>query len=127
MESDMGHDLLLHMGRWRNKFKFDYNFVRPLHPHKEIMNYVECYNQAKPVVDVESTGSSRCIVIRWRAPRRDCICLNTDGALLGGVAGCGGGFRDSNGACKGGFAKNIGSVGAYVAELWGVYEGLILG
>ncbi|PNY06182.1 ribonuclease H [Trifolium pratense] len=112
--------------RWRNKFKFDSNFVRPLHPHKEIMNYVDCYNKAKPVVDVVSASSRRRIDIRWRAPQRDCICLNTDGALLGGVAGCGGAFRDSNGAWKGGFAKNIGSASAYVAELWGVYEGLCL-
>ncbi|PNY05666.1 hypothetical protein L195_g002121 [Trifolium pratense] len=44
-------------------------------------------------------------------------------ALLGGVAGCGGAFRDSNGAWKGGFAKNIGTASAYVVELWVCIKG----
>ncbi|MCI43937.1 ribonuclease H protein [Trifolium medium] len=42
------------------------------------------------------------------------------------VAGCGGVIRDNNGVTvlKGGFGKNLGICSAYVAELWGVLEGL---
>ncbi|PNX55023.1 ribonuclease H [Trifolium pratense] len=54
------------------------------------------------------------------------VTVADNGALLCGVTGCGGVFRDSSGAWKGGFAKNVGRATAYLAELWGVYEGLCL-
>ncbi|PNX73149.1 hypothetical protein L195_g029047 [Trifolium pratense] len=38
--------------------------------------------------------------------------------------GCGGIIRGSNGGWLGGFVKYVGHVTTYVAELWGVYEGL---
>lgn len=41
-----------------------------------------------------------------------------------GVAGCGGLLRDYNGVWIGGFAKHLGVCSTYVAELWGVLEGL---
>jgi ribonuclease HI len=51
--------------------------------------------------------------------------LNTDGASKEeGWAGCGGIIRGSDGEWLGGFAKNLGRCSAFVAELWGVYEGL---
>ncbi|PNX62105.1 ribonuclease H [Trifolium pratense] len=51
--------------------------------------------------------------------------LNTDGAYKEGrVAGCGGVIRDSSGVWKGGFTNKLGICNAYVAELWGVLEGL---
>jgi ribonuclease HI len=51
--------------------------------------------------------------------------LNTDGAYKdGSAAGCGGVIRDSHGGWIGGFAKYLGICSAYVAELWGVLEGL---
>jgi ribonuclease HI len=40
------------------------------------------------------------------------------------VAGCGGIIRGSHGEWLGGFAKCVGLCSAFVAELWGVYEGL---
>ncbi|GAU21472.1 hypothetical protein TSUD_241950 [Trifolium subterraneum] len=42
----------------------------------------------------------------------------------GSAAGCGGVICDINGIWRGGFAKNLGIYSAYVAELWGVLEGL---
>ncbi|GAU11214.1 hypothetical protein TSUD_342040 [Trifolium subterraneum] len=42
------------------------------------------------------------------------------------VASCGGILRNSNGQWLGGFSKNLGRCNAYLAELWGVYEGLRL-
>jgi ribonuclease HI len=41
-------------------------------------------------------------------------------------ADCGGIIRGSDGEWLGGFAKNFRICSAYVAELWGVYEGLRL-
>ncbi|MCI23311.1 ribonuclease H protein, partial [Trifolium medium] len=42
----------------------------------------------------------------------------------GRVAGCGGIIRDSDGHWIGSFAKSLGTCSAYVAELWGIFEGL---
>ncbi|PNX58030.1 ribonuclease H [Trifolium pratense] len=51
--------------------------------------------------------------------------LNTDGAYKDKqVAGCGGVIRGSQGEWIGGFAKNVGLCSAFIAELWGVLEGL---
>jgi ribonuclease HI len=53
--------------------------------------------------------------------------LNTDGASRGDVtAGCGGLIRNSEGQWLGGFSRNLGCCSAYLAELWGVYDGLCL-
>jgi ribonuclease HI len=51
--------------------------------------------------------------------------LNTDGASKEeGQAGCGGIIRGSDKEWLGGFPKNLGRCSAFVAELWGVFEGL---
>jgi ribonuclease HI len=42
------------------------------------------------------------------------------------VAGCGGVFRGKNGKWICDFSKALGACSAYVAELWGVFEGLKL-
>jgi ribonuclease HI len=50
---------------------------------------------------------------------------NTDGASKStGTASCGGIIRGSYGEWLGGFAKNLATCSAFVAELWGVLEGL---
>ncbi|PNY17996.1 ribonuclease H [Trifolium pratense] len=51
--------------------------------------------------------------------------LNTDGAAKKetGMTGCGGLLRDSNGRWVVRFAKNLGNTNAYMADLWGLYEG----
>jgi ribonuclease HI len=49
----------------------------------------------------------------------------TDGASKStGTTSCGGIIRGSYGECFGGFANNLGTCSAFVAELWGVLEGL---
>jgi ribonuclease HI len=51
--------------------------------------------------------------------------INTDGAYKADqVAGCGGVIRGMHGEWLGGFAKGVGLCSAFIAELWGVYEGL---
>ena len=54
--------------------------------------------------------------------------LNTDGASHGnpGLASAGGVLRDGEGEWCGGFALNIGRCSAPLAELWGVYYGLVI-
>ena len=54
--------------------------------------------------------------------------LNTDGASHGnpGPAAAGGALRNGEGEWCGGFAVNIGSCTAPLAELWGVYYGLVV-
>jgi ribonuclease HI len=53
------------------------------------------------------------------------VMLNTDGAYKDHqIAGCGGVIRGNQGEWLGGFAKCVGLCSAFVAELWGVVEGL---
>jgi ribonuclease HI len=65
------------------------------------------------------------IMVCWKPPMEGWVKLNTDGAYKDeSAAGCGGVIRDSHGGWLGGFAKYLGICSAYVAELWGVLEGL---
>lgn len=54
--------------------------------------------------------------------------FKSDGAARASsnMAGCGGLLRGEHGEWLGGFARNLGDTTTYVAELWGVYEGLKL-
>jgi ribonuclease HI len=56
----------------------------------------------------------------------DWISINTDSAVKHGVAGCGGVLRDHRGFWIKGFARNNGTTSAFIAELWGAYDGLCL-
>ncbi|MCI24591.1 putative non-LTR retroelement reverse transcriptase [Trifolium medium] len=63
--------------------------------------------------------------IGWNPPPEGWVKLNTDGSCSdGGWIGCGGVLRGSHGEWLGGFANFIGQGNAYLAELWGVFEGL---
>ena len=54
--------------------------------------------------------------------------LNSDGCDAGnpGLAGCGGVVRDSHGDWVTGFSRHIGITNSFVAELWGLRDGLML-
>ena len=54
--------------------------------------------------------------------------LNTDGLVFGnlGVASCGGVIRDDCGNWISGFTKRIGITNSFIAEMWGLREGLIM-
>ena len=54
--------------------------------------------------------------------------MNTDGALCthSGSAGCGGVVRDDRGEWVAGFSRRIGATNSFMAELWGLRDGLIL-
>ncbi|MCI08269.1 putative non-LTR retroelement reverse transcriptase [Trifolium medium] len=65
------------------------------------------------------------VLIGWKPPPNGWVKLNSDGSCKdNGIAGCGGIIRGSDGEWLGGFAKCIGRCNAYLAELWGVFEGL---
>lgn len=68
------------------------------------------------------------ITCRWERPPKGWMKLNTDGCAAGspGLAGCGGVVRDSNGEWVSGFSRLIGTTNSFVAELWGLRDGLIL-
>jgi ribonuclease HI len=112
---------------WRNKEMFDESFMRPSRPLPLLMKMLQEYNDA--VTDSMVVGGIQKMVslIGWKPPRESFIKLNTDGAYkVNQIAGCGGVVRGSHGEWLGGFAKGIGLCSAFVAELWGVYEGLKL-
>ena len=66
--------------------------------------------------------------IRWEKPFAGWMKLNIDGSVFGslGVAGCGGVIRDDYGQWISGFTKRIGITNSFIAELWGLREGLIM-
>ncbi|MCH79274.1 putative non-LTR retroelement reverse transcriptase [Trifolium medium] len=75
----------------------------------------------------EAHGDERKGVIQvgWNHPEGDWIMLNTDGASRrSDLAGCGGLLRNSNGQWLGGFSHHLGCCNSYLAELWGVLDGL---
>ncbi|MCH94217.1 ribonuclease H protein, partial [Trifolium medium] len=66
-------------------------------------------------------------MVGWTPPKEGYVKLNTDGACKNQqIAGCGGIIRGSQGEWIVSFAKYIGKSSAFVAEMWGVVEGLRL-
>ena len=66
--------------------------------------------------------------MRWERPQVGWACLNTDGAAVGnpGRARCGGLIRNERGEWLGGFSRSIGCADSFMAELWGLRDGLTL-
>ncbi|KAE8690236.1 hypothetical protein F3Y22_tig00110904pilonHSYRG00066 [Hibiscus syriacus] len=64
----------------------------------------------------------------WTLPPPEWICLNTDGSVTDtrNYGAIGGVIRNSNGDWITGFARNVGSTSILQAELWGIYEGLLI-
>ena len=68
------------------------------------------------------------VACRWEKPPEGWIKLNTDGCVAGsmGLAGCGGVVHDSHGEWISGFSRHIGITNSFMAELWGLRDGLLL-
>ena len=101
---------------WRDRVKFLRNLAR------EVMRAKKTEEESRARVQrVE-------IMVGWTPPRGGWMKLNTDGASHGnpGLASAGGVLRDGEGEWCGGFALNIGRCSAPLAELWGVYYGLVI-
>ncbi|XP_019163505.1 PREDICTED: uncharacterized protein LOC109159849 [Ipomoea nil] len=68
------------------------------------------------------------IWVHWSPPQSGFIKLNSDGArkALSGLASAGGILRDQQGNWLAGFITKIGVTNSFIAELWGIREGLRL-
>jgi ribonuclease HI len=110
---------------WRNKENHEEGFLRPYNPAQFIMQRATEYDLATKN-DKVVTGREKVVShIRWRPPKISFVKLNTDGAYKKDqIAGCGGIIRGNQGEWLGGYAKCVGLCSAFVAELWGVLEGL---
>jgi hypothetical protein len=110
---------------WRNKEMHDENFVRPVYTVQHVNNRVKDYHQAKRANDVVGGREYVMQQIGWQPPSGNFVKINTDEARKQcSRARCGGIIRGSQGEWLGGFAKRVGDCSAFVAELWGVLEGL---
>lgn len=103
-------------------------YSRPYQPWKVVSNSMSNYKNAVVRDILEAHREYMDVEVRWEAPSPGWVSLNTDGASKsnGGVAGCGGLCRDCTGTWLCGFSCNIGSCNAFLAEIWGVLEGLHL-
>jgi len=86
---------------------------------------VQKYRQA----DVSAVGGNVRqkveIDVLWKKQEVGWIRLNTDGASRRNIAaGSGGLFRNHDGKWLGGYSRNLGQCSAYIAELWGILDGL---
>jgi hypothetical protein len=96
-----------------------------VYPSQHILTLVDDYMGATSSNDIATMKSKVLSLIGWKPPKDLFVRVNTDGAYKEHVvAGCGGLIRGSHGEWLGGFAKCVGICSAFVAELWGVYEGL---
>jgi ribonuclease HI len=86
------------------------------------------YKNTQQMHEKVCVNSKEEIHISWQPPHHGWLVLNTDGAAKAGtgLTRCGGVIRDAHGNWIVGFAKNLGTTNAYIAELWGLYEGLKL-
>ncbi|MCH94985.1 putative non-LTR retroelement reverse transcriptase, partial [Trifolium medium] len=115
--------------QWRNKSIHDAEFVIPERPWQVVMDYVAAYNHSMLVEEqLRHEKVQQQVDIRWLAPPPGWFALNSDGAakLSESKAGCGGVLRNETGNWIEGFTKALGDTTAYMAELWGIYEGLRL-
>ncbi|XP_045810455.1 uncharacterized protein LOC123904892 [Trifolium pratense] len=110
---------------WRNREAHGDERVRPSQPWRVIMNWVHHYKRANVSQIASHITTKEVVQIGWNGPEGDWIMLNTDGASrCGSTAGCGGLLRNSGGQWLGGFSHHLGRCNAYIAELWGVFDGL---
>ncbi|GAU31911.1 hypothetical protein TSUD_270960 [Trifolium subterraneum] len=111
--------------KWRNQELHEDSFVRPSMPVHHVGRMAMEYRKAMSNSEL-ALGRTRAIsMIRWSPPKANFVKLNTDGACKEHIiAGCGGIVRGSEGEWIGGFAKCVGMCNAFIAEMWGVLEGL---
>ncbi|GAU51253.1 hypothetical protein TSUD_412460, partial [Trifolium subterraneum] len=112
--------------KWRNKRVHEPNHTSQWKPWSFILNLVNEYKYTKQARETEKPCQKELKDIKWIYPAKGWVCLNTDGAAKSdtGIAGCGGILRNDNGIWICGFSKFLGNTSAYMAEVWGLYEGL---
>lgn len=113
---------------WRNRTMHDPSFSRPAFPATVVQRYVHEYQVGKNQLNPAQGGVKETVLVSWKPAVDGWVTVNTDGASKagGGISGCGGLVRDHHGRWLGGFTRFIGETHAYIAELWGALEGLLL-
>src|SRR4051812_3583963 len=87
---------------------------------------VEYYGLTEKIMKEKCMERSMEIQVHFKFPKKGWVCINVDGACKNGVIGCGGIICGDVGEWISGFAKFIGRGEPYMAELWGLYEGIKL-
>ncbi|KAH9666802.1 putative ribonuclease H protein [Citrus sinensis] len=111
---------------WRNHFLFAGKLV------DGVTVYMDAMARANEIYKVYNSGISQQprrkeIFIRWIPPPWPWCKLNSDGSRKNDrEAGAGGVIQDSVGHWISGFCMRIGESSVLMAELWGLYQGLIL-
>jgi hypothetical protein len=103
--------------------------VSPEKPWQVIVDYVEAYKASMiPEDQTWNIRQKQQVNVTWLSPSPGWTVLNSDGAAKTSdrKTGCGGVLRNDKGLWLAGFAKALGHTTTYMAELWGVYEGLRL-
>ncbi|KAK2419102.1 heat shock 70 kDa protein [Trifolium repens] len=111
---------------WRNKERFDADFIRPIKQTEVVRQRMENYRVADRVIQAGCQDHRCTVEIGWKPPNAGWVCLNIDGTCINGSIGCGGVICGNEGEWLHGFSKFIGRGDAYIAELWGVFEGMKL-
>lgn len=112
---------------WRNKQIHEDNYSRPPYPSRHVLAAAQEYDTGLSLRRSVGERNFQTAAIGWRANRADMVVLNTDGAMKTalGISACGGVLRDVQ-RWLGGFAKRLHVTSAFLAEMWGVLEGLNL-
>jgi ribonuclease HI len=111
---------------WRNKERHVDSYTRPYNPASVVMSNMKNYSLSVNAITTQAEHQRIVVSVRWSPPPRGWVRLNTNGSCRDcGHIGCGGIIRGSDGEWLGGFSKYISIGSAYLAELWGVLEGLM--
>ncbi|XVF36663.1 hypothetical protein REPUB_Repub19eG0076600 [Reevesia pubescens] len=110
---------------WRNCSLHEQDFTWPGNAQKQI------WAKAKQMVDVLDNFCNRlqyAAEIKWEKPPLHAVKINVDGSVSKdtGMAFAGGVIRDNNGEWITGFNYRVGTCNITTAELWGIYQGIIL-
>ncbi|PNX81975.1 ribonuclease H, partial [Trifolium pratense] len=112
---------------WRNKEKYNDNYSRPYNQAGVVLRSLKNYTMAMNATTTTQNVYRPCVVlVRWKPPLVGWVLLDADESCReDGHIGFGGIIRGSDGEWLGGSSKYIGIESAYVAELWGLLEGLM--
>jgi hypothetical protein len=110
---------------WRNKECHDEEFIRPAMAAQHVWKMMEEYTAVMRNITNIMKRDRVVHMIGWKPSKPLFISINIDGACKEQrQAGCGGIVRGDQGEWIGGYAKGVGRSSAFIAELWGVLEGL---
>ena len=111
--------------RIRNQLVFNGKNPNPNLPsviNRQVVEFMHCVPLPRQ--------STRSVIkrVRWERPPSGWKKLNTDGLSIGNSrrSGCGGAVRDEQGEWIAGLSRYIGTTSSFVAEMWGMRDGLVL-